>query len=68
MQDGHAKPERIDLHVILGGVLDTEELSLEHDTLVVSLELKRRVADDIKAVVEGSPPGSEPEDTSADSS
>lgn len=68
MQDGHVNPERIDLHVILGGALDTEELSLEHDTLVVSLELKRRVADDIQAVVEGSPAGQEPEDASADSS
>ena len=46
------KPDRIDLRVILGSALETDELSLEHDTLVVSLELKRRVAEQVRAATE----------------
>jgi hypothetical protein len=57
MLDREDSPERIDLRVILRGALDTEELSLEHDTLVVSFELKRRVAEDIRAAIDGAPDG-----------
>ena len=53
MADDH-KPDRIDLRVIFGRALETDELSLEHDTLVVSLALRRRVADEVRAAGEGS--------------
>ena len=60
MSDAEPKPERVDLRVILRGALDTEDLSLEHDTLVVSFELRRRVAEDIRAALESSAGGDAP--------
>jgi hypothetical protein len=65
MQDGRPEPERIDLRLILGGALETDDLSLEHDTLVVSFELKRRVAEDIRAAGEASSSGTRRRDGAA---
>jgi len=50
-----AKPERVALRIALSGALDTDELSLEHDTLVVSVELTARVAESLKTVLGPAP-------------
>ena len=39
--------QHADLHLILSDVLHTDELSLEHDTVVVSPELTRLVSEAI---------------------
>lgn len=68
MRGGQSESERVDLRVILRGALDTDELSLEHDTLVVSFELKRRVAEDIRAATEPSLAEGRPDGARADGS
>jgi hypothetical protein len=38
-------PEKTELHLILSAALQTDDLSLEHDTVVVSPELTKRVTE-----------------------
>ncbi len=41
--------EQTDLHLILSRALHTDELSLEHDTMVISPELTKQVTDALTA-------------------
>lgn len=41
--------EQTDLHLILSRALHTDELSLEHDTMVVSPDLTKQVTDALRA-------------------
>ncbi len=41
-----------DLRLVLSRELDTEELSLEHDTMVVTPEFSRRIMDVLRSGVE----------------
>ncbi len=44
--------EQTDLHLAMSRALHTEELSLEHDTIVVSPELTRQVTQALSAVAQ----------------